>query len=135
MSKTQHVYAVARLRAKPVSRRKSLDNLLQKRHWNAFTYFGICSDPAARFEGIAFSHSFHIASIPPVWISTRERQIRSILENSPFEWFTEVKHMRAFHSLSFTASWLSCRHVHADACRAQKMATWNSFTYKTDKGK
>ena len=34
-------------------------------------------------------HSFQIASIPPVWISTRDLPTWSILENSPFEWFTE----------------------------------------------
>ena len=34
-------FAIAVLRAKPVSRRMSLDSLLQKRHWNAFTYIGM----------------------------------------------------------------------------------------------
>ena len=58
IARFEHVYANAH---------EELDKLLQKRHWNAFTYFGICGDTAARFEGMAFLHSFHIALIPPVW--------------------------------------------------------------------
>ena len=63
-----HVYDVALLRAKPVSRRMSLDNLLQKRHWNPFMYFGICGDPAARFEGMAF-----YVGVQSVNIDTKQR--------------------------------------------------------------
>ena len=43
------------------------DNLLQERHWNAFTsLWNIVATQPARFEGMAFLQSFPIASTPPV---------------------------------------------------------------------